>query len=780
VQAWFIRNRVWFLVPIFYAVLVSLVWAPLFSGKVGFGWDRVDSYWPDLAYLANQFRKFEFPLWNPYERAGYAAHADPQPGYFYPVHWLIAVVGATTGKVTWWMAQFEELLHDVLLASFMYAYLRSRRFHWTVALFGGAAAAIGGPWMSDKTNNFIESMAWTPLVWLAFDAVIARPGMRTAAGLAAAFYMAVSSGSPPGYFYVVLMVLPYAFFRLGTEIVTQLRRGLSHGTANTRIGWPVPLVRQVLFLTIAGVVAGALLAVVVLPGLELTKYSIRANGLRDMAYIADGFIGQAHSLIGLVHPLGGTSITYTGIFTVLGVVIGITWGAVFDRGVAAVFFLTSVFFLILAFGSQTPVLPWLAVHLPGFDMFRACARYRIPFGICLVPVAARGLQTLLEIGQATSWRRKVGATLLSLAFGVGVYWVLVTYPNLHPTDGPPISRSFQMLALAIALGALILWLPRRFKPFPVLLGVAMLFFDPHGFSHHQTRGFEERQLDAPRWPEVRNLPGLRDYRVYDEFLLEPRSGSRFLLREMRGYQNFDPLATMAYREIAVAAHAYPQLLAEYNIRYIFFDQHYRMGWSASTFNQAPTLMAPSVFRLVSTHVVEVIHPAPWLGWYGGVKTVAAASVIPTLAMMRDPRGRRFGAVVDESLLKDTDTAAWLRPLVAAFDNKRAPPSVAGRITHFNADSVSATINAPSDGLVVLNEANYPGWLVFVDGKQKRDITVDGLLRGVYVSKGQHQLQWRYRPPGFIWMIGLWWFGMATLVVSVVPRARFTARRAPHP
>ena len=748
--SWLARRRAWFLVPLFFTGLVAAVWAPMFSGESGFGWDRVDSYWPDLAYLANQFRKFEFPLWNPHERAGYPAHADPQPGYFYPVHWILAIGGALAGKVSWWIAQGEELLHDVVLASLMYAYLRSRKFHWCVALFGGAAAAITGPWMSDKTNNFMESMAWTPLVWMAFDAVLARPRLVSAAGLAGSLYLAVSAGSPPGYFYVLLMVVPYAVFRSGAWFI------IAPKSDRKRIG------RRLIFMGTAVGIAFALMAVVILPGLELTKHSTRANGLRDIGYAVDGFIGWQHSLIGLVSPTGGTWITYMGLFTVLCALVGATWGARRDQGSSVMFLLGAVFFLVLAFGSQTPVLTWLVLHVPGFDMFRVCARYRILFGIYMVPTAACGLQVIVDRLGTRPHLRSAALSGMAVGFWALVLWILNAFPNIHPTDAPPVARSHTMLAVAVGLTLLIVWLPGRCKTIAALLALPALFIDPHGFAHVHSRGFEPRQLDAPRWPEVRGLPGLYDYRVYDEFWMEPRSGSRLLLREMRGYQNFDPLATTSYREVIVEARTHPQLLGEYNIRYIFFDPHYRMGWTASTFSQAPTLMLPDVFRLVSPHVVEVAHPAPWVAWYGGVKAVPGTAVISTLGTMRDHRGVRVGAVIDEALLADSANATWLRPLMRAFDANLAPSAVAGRVTRFNADAVSATITVPEDGLVVLNEANYPGWEVFVDGQQRSDVTVDGLLRGVHVNRGSHEIHWRYNPPGFWWQIGLWWLGMAIL------------------
>lgn len=51
------------------------------------------------------------------------------------------------------------------------------------------------------------------------------------------------------------------------------------------------------------------------------------------------------------------------------------------------------------------------------------------------------------------------------------------------------------------------------------------------------------------------------------------------------------------------------------------------------------------------------------------------------------------------------------------------------------------------GLVVLNDSLAPGWSVRVDGRAARPVRVDDVMRGVAVSAGAHEVEWRYRVPG---------------------------------
>jgi uncharacterized membrane protein YfhO len=49
------------------------------------------------------------------------------------------------------------------------------------------------------------------------------------------------------------------------------------------------------------------------------------------------------------------------------------------------------------------------------------------------------------------------------------------------------------------------------------------------------------------------------------------------------------------------------------------------------------------------------------------------------------------------------------------------------------------------GLVVISDPPYPGWRVWVDGREKSMLAVDYVLRGVVVESGRHQVRWIYHP-----------------------------------
>jgi len=51
-------------------------------------------------------------------------------------------------------------------------------------------------------------------------------------------------------------------------------------------------------------------------------------------------------------------------------------------------------------------------------------------------------------------------------------------------------------------------------------------------------------------------------------------------------------------------------------------------------------------------------------------------------------------------------------------------------------------------LLVLNDSDYPGWKVYVDGRRSRWITANYLFRGVLLQPGRRLVRFAYEPASF--------------------------------
>lgn len=80
-----------------------------------------------------------------------------------------------------------------------------------------------------------------------------------------------------------------------------------------------------------------------------------------------------------------------------------------------------------------------------------------------------------------------------------------------------------------------------------------------------------------------------------------------------------------------------------------------------------------------------------------------------------------------------------------------------------------------DGIVVIADQFYPGWVALVDSAPAKILRVNGFQRGVPVSKGQHTIEFLYRPASLTAGYGAAGFGIALLLLLVFLTTRARPR-----
>jgi hypothetical protein len=108
-----------------------------------------------------------------------------------------------------------------------------------------------------------------------------------------------------------------------------------------------------------------------------------------------------------------------------------------------------------------------------------------------------------------------------------------------------------------------------------------------------------------------------------------------------------------------------------------------------------------------------------------------------------------------------------------------PEAVNGALVSYEPDAIAFTIDAPRDGVVVLNELAFPGWTVEVDGEPGAPVVANYLLRAVHVGPGHHAIRWRFAPPHVRALLDGYLLALAIMLVAAAwprrPRARDRAR-----
>lgn len=76
------------------------------------------------------------------------------------------------------------------------------------------------------------------------------------------------------------------------------------------------------------------------------------------------------------------------------------------------------------------------------------------------------------------------------------------------------------------------------------------------------------------------------------------------------------------------------------------------------------------------------------------------------------------------------------------------PNASATITHYKPERVTVQSRSSQPQLLLLSDANYPGWQVTVDGSSAELLQADGLFRGVLVPAGTHEVVFQFMPQSF--------------------------------
>jgi hypothetical protein len=730
------RHGEWWWVPAFYTLVVLWTYRDLWhqhGAATGFGWDVIDTHAPDLDFMARELREGRFSLWNPWDKGGYAVYADPVVCRYYPLAWPFVGWGAAFG-VSWWLIQIELVAHHVAMAACMHLFLRTRGLSLRAAMIGGVGLVVSTPVLLHKASSILWPLVWVPLVWLAIDAALARPSWRRGAGVAAAFTLCATAGSPPGMFYAALLIVPYAGWRL----------------VAVRPAWR-PLLGCV---AVAGGLAGLVLALTVLPTQSMVALATRDRWASGDAFALSLSFPWRSVLRGAYAPSAGFPEMYLGAGIVLLALCALVLPRR-DAGVPRLFVALAIGGLVLAAGATLPVLPWLVHHVPGFALLRIPGRYKLLAAWGLAAAAAYGADGL------DGTRRRAVAIAVAIACVI----VVATVVSMGGAQPRPAWWSIAAIAIPGALAVLATWAPRlRAIALPLL--VLAVLVDAPVFMHRGDAppAAERRQLH-PRDAEIlAKLDGIRDqWRVYDEFVLGERVGQRRRVRDLRGYPAVDPLSQRRYVDVLDYAKHAPAIVTDYNVRWVLQGSHFRFGGTASFL---PTLTGDA-FVARGDRIFEATHPAPLIVWYGAATFVASdKQVLPAVRAAEDADGVRRRAILEP----DAIAAA---PAVARLAGA-APASVSGALVAYEPDEIVASVEAPGDGVVVLNELAFPGWTVEVDGARATPLRANYLLRAVQVGAGPHTIRWRFEPPRIHALIIGYLVALAVMLAAAAwPRRRRT-------
>lgn len=682
-------------------------WTPNPADRLAFPiGDFTHQYWPLRRFVARELAAGRLPLWNPYLWGGQPGLADPQAATLYPPAALNAWLWGADFPIL--ALELEAVVH-VVWAGWGAYFLARRLFAGDTVLApltSGIAFALSGyvTGFPLQQVTIVETVAWAPWWLLALHRAAQAQDLhsRLVAAITAGIVLALAilAGHPQTALYVTYLGLAYAVFRVW--------RGPSR-----------PWWQRLVPLVVPPLVALGTTAVQLLPTWDFINRSVRAT--LDFAFVRSG-LGM-DELVTIVYPnfFGGTPL-YVGPAVLLLATLGLL--APRDRLEKFFWAGAGAAGLLLALGGRSPLFQLFYLVLPGWARIRGQERVLFVTALAAALLAGWGVAALSRARSQprTSGRiiRIAAWTLVPQAVLAGILYVDrariisdVQDGHLRVVEGFLGNATFALLITLLLIG--VVGLARRWPRAGTLIAPALIAFNlilvnqPYHLADVAPDGIF---TNLSFIETVHTTAG--DRRVNDPNVLGPEAnaGLAYGIETLSGNE---PLRLAHTREFLEDLDAWFQWK-------ILAVQHVL----------AKNTLDDTLFDTVATRVDGA-----------------------TLARLKQPRPRVW--LVEEVVsVGDDYESAWDRvddegfsPYWTATIEGPAPP-VAGtgtvELVARRPGYLAARVQADGPALLIASEIADPGWRVWIDGNESTWQRAFGLIIGVAVPAGAHDVELVYAPP----------------------------------
>jgi hypothetical protein len=695
-------------------------------------------YW--RAFTADQLRHGHLPLWNPHVFCGMPYLGWAQTAVLYPTNWLDLLLPLSRS------INLGIALHVFLAGLFTYMWGLRRGLHPVAAVVAGALFMFSGSCFLHVYAGHLSllyAIAWTPLLFASVEEWVRTRALGWVLAGMAAVTMQIYAGDFQACFYTAVAAgLLMLFGLIGS------RR------------------RAMVLLGFLGIYAGAAVlgAVQLLTSFQAASESIRAGGVTyDFAsmvsfapenlltLLAPGFFGN-----GIDAPYWGRWYRWEMclFIGVSGLALAIYGAARGKRDLRRGLVPLLAIMLVLALGANTPVFKFLYHFVPGFDRFRANAKFIIEASLFMVMLTGAGLDRLLRDPKGNKWLALglfmagiiVACAALQLRSAAltpepANWWaramqavqatqesylpaVSYTDPTFVGQAGEFASRRlFVAAAELLILSGLVLFagVSRWLAYATAFMAIAEVFV----FGKTSLATFDLAYTEAPKLKAfLDQRPG--DYRIFYQRI--PNIAMWLGKEDVWGYA---PLTLKRYTEFMAYTQGQPPEDANQYVEFSRFHPLYAMlRWRYA-----------------------------FLASEDGDRILSGSAVMPHLQLLQEYRvmsGR-------DKILQAMDSPSFdpRQQVILETQPNPAPQPFAekGTVTLIDSSANQLTVEAdlPHPAVLLITDAYSNGWRArSLDGSVQHTYEVlpaNYVLRAIPLSQGHHHLQIEYAPIGF--RVGKW-------------------------
>ena len=698
---------------------------------------------PATMRAADEIRSGHFPLWNPHTFGGAPFFANPQTAVLFPLTALAYIFPYSLALT------LMSVLKLSTAGVAMYWFLRRLDVGRFAAVIAGVTFAFNALLIAWLQWSYASAVILLPALFAMTDVLTERRSARAVAGLALIVALALFAGYPQRVLYWLVLLAVWAVYRARTQ--------------------PHPV--RALACWTAGITLGLLLAAVqLLPFAEYTLSSAVLAYRREwMIY----FPLPLRAVIAVFMPYFFGSPTgndfwgppnFNEISASVGVVpwlvMPVTLVAAWSRSGTKYFAALMTLSAALVYG--VPLVGAVLARVPPLDTTIA-ARNADLVVFAVTVLCGLGLDAAARLQpparRAAALGLRVAFTVLTVTAlcVVGGYYALAA---LRPASIPLWAQYLWLLLQSSIAAVLLLRLlraPAGARRLWIALGAVQLAgLLPLAMTYNPV--VDARLLDYSPPPVIKHLQArtaLDGGRVTFSAIGGANLSTIFNLFEFGGYDGMTPRYVEQLTDPVGSLESY-----------------------ASGALRVTVDVTSPVFDLLGIRYV-VMPP----GSTSSVRHFTLDYQGPDAVVYRNDRAlpRAFVVFRARTCLDDATALALIqsggvdfRQDVVIAGCRNAPtPAAAGasdaQIKAYADDRVVIAATTDAAGYLVLSDAWFPGWRVWVDGVEQTVWRANHALRAVWLPAGRHDVEFRYVPAAFRW-------GLLTTVLATVALVGLVWRR----
>ncbi|MHB1275699.1 MAG: YfhO family protein [Candidatus Humimicrobiaceae bacterium] len=542
-----------------------------------------------------------------------------------------------------------------------------------------------------------------------------------------------------------------------------------------------------------------LVSIQIIPTLELMRNSVRntmeygyftsfSYDLRLIPTLFFPFLyGSGPSGIQYFGPWSFSEVVaYFGVSTMPFVIFGL-----FDKNKHKYFWIFIVIFsFLLVLGGTTPFYE-LMYRIPLYNKFRSPTKNWFEFGMAFSILAGFGFNYFIE--QINKKIKKSIITSIIFLGSIAAIFVIISKFLIQKTDGNILYRlgleleQIQLLVENLKLSSPSIFIPLTISAATILLliislikknkiiyflFIVLIFFDLFTIRNY-TEGNISKEYVYKSIEDTTEFKYLRseneNFRIYpyadfhpEDLRIYPNANTHYHLDIITGY---DPLALSDYSNVTGLGYFQRDdvksllrnnvILSILNNKYIFC---YKPSDKAQFFKEINVKAEYKIYW--ERGEVLILGNPNYIPRFSFVSNIIkVANIEDAKKILWEDSGSSNGESFDPRKAALVENPQFTND---SFDTKGAQL----QILQYKNNKIVLSTESSQDSYLVFSDSYYPGWKAFIDKNETKIYRTDGVIKGIYIPAGNHEIIFSFLPTNFRLGVSVSLISYVSLIITI--------------